>query len=86
MLCCAVLQAYHTAADRLQLIPVTAKYAGSLQYEVQLNRAGTSASDIIAVDLKVPPAGGCLAMVLCTNCKSQHATFMSRTHGPSLTM
>ncbi|KAL3162304.1 hypothetical protein ABBQ32_009992 [Trebouxia sp. C0010 RCD-2024] len=52
------VQAYNTAADRLQLIPVTAKYAGGLQYEIQLDRAGVSASDIITVDLKgeVKPA------------------------------
>ena len=47
------LQTYHTAADRLQLIPVTAKYAGGVQFEIQLDRAGATASDIINADLKV---------------------------------
>lgn len=47
------LQTYHTAADRLQLIPLTAKYAGGVQFEIQLDRAGATASDIINADLKV---------------------------------
>ena len=46
-------QAYHTAADRLQLIPVSGKYAGGMQFEIRLDRAGATASDIITVDLKV---------------------------------
>lgn len=52
------VQTYHTAADRLQLIPVTAKYAGGVQFEIQLDRAGATASDIINADLKgeVKPA------------------------------
>ena len=57
------LQTYHTAADRLQLIPVTAKYAGGVQFEIQLDRAGATASDIINADLKVTlpsfPAPSC---------------------------
>ncbi|DBA77729.1 hypothetical protein WJX79_003286 [Trebouxia sp. C0005] len=52
------VQTYHTAADRLQLIPLTAKYAGGVQFEIQLDRAGATASDIINADLKgeVKPA------------------------------
>lgn len=51
--CCHLLQTYHTAADRLQLIPATAKYAAGVQYEIQLDRAGATASDVINADLKV---------------------------------
>lgn len=54
------LQTYHTAADRLQLIPVTAKYAGGVQFEIQLDRAGATASDIINADLKVTNRLPCL--------------------------
>ena len=50
---CILLQTYHTAADRLQLIPVSAKYAAGVQFEIQLDRAGTTAADIITADLKV---------------------------------
>ena len=53
------VQTYHTAADRLQLIPATAKYAGGVQYEVHLDRTGATAADIVTADLKVslPPLG-----------------------------
>ena len=48
-----VLQAYYTSADRLQLIPSTAKRAAGVQYELQVNRVGATATDIVSVDLKV---------------------------------
>ena len=47
------LQAYYMSADRLQLIPSTAKRASGVQYELQVNRVGTTAADIVSVDLKV---------------------------------
>ena len=50
----AGMQAYHAAADRLQLIPAAAKYASGVQFEVSLDRSGATASDIISVELKVP--------------------------------
>ena len=64
MLNCAYifLQTYHTAADRLQLIPVAAKYAAGVQFEIQLDRAGATAADIITADLKV---GLLLALINC---------------------
>ncbi len=45
-------QTYHTAADRLQLIPVSAKRAAGIQYEITLNRSGCTALELINVDLK----------------------------------
>ena len=50
-----MMQAYHTAADRLQLIPATAKHAAGVQFEVRLDRSGATAADIMNVDLKVTP-------------------------------
>lgn len=47
------LQEYNTAADRLQLIPTTAKRAGGMQFEAILNRSGSSSLEIMNVDLKV---------------------------------
>lgn len=47
------LQEYNTIADRLQLIPRTAKRAGGIQFEAKLNRAGSSPLELINVDLKV---------------------------------
>ena len=52
--CLQLLQSYHTAADRLQLIPVSAKYAAGVQFEIQVDRAGATAAEIISADLKVP--------------------------------
>lgn len=49
--CC--MQTYHTAADRLQLIPVNAKRAAGIQYEITLNRDGCTALELLNVDLKV---------------------------------
>ena len=47
------LQEYNTAADRLQLIPTTAKRAGGMQFEARLNRGGSTSLEIMNVDLKV---------------------------------
>ena len=47
------LQEYNTMADRLQLIPRTAKRAGGMQFEAKLNRSGGSPFEITNVDLKV---------------------------------
>ena len=47
------LQEYNTTADRLQLIPVTAKRAAGVQFEVKLSRGGSTASEIVNVDFKV---------------------------------
>jgi kinetochore protein NDC80 len=47
------VQTYHTAADRLQLIPASAKRAAGIQYEISLDRSGTTASELVNVDLKV---------------------------------
>ncbi|KAK9828671.1 hypothetical protein WJX72_001447 [[Myrmecia] bisecta] len=54
----AAVQVYNTAADRLQLIPVSAKRAEGVQFEISLDRSATAASDIINLDLKgvVKPA------------------------------
>ncbi len=48
-------QEYHTAADRLQLIPASAKRAGGVQFEIALDRAGASAAEIVSVDVKARP-------------------------------
>lgn len=49
----ASVQTYNTIADRLQLIPATAKRAERITYEIFVNRAVSSTSDLISVDLKV---------------------------------
>ena len=48
-------QEYHTAADRLQLIPASAKRAGGVQFEIALDRAGASAAEMVSVDVKACP-------------------------------
>jgi len=48
-------QDYNTAADRLQLIPVTAKRAGGVQFELKMQRGGQTAAELVNVDLKVSP-------------------------------
>lgn len=55
MLC---LQAYNSTADRLQLIPATAKRAEGAPFEAQVERTGAAASEIVSLDLKgaVKPA------------------------------
>lgn len=45
-------QQYNTCADRLQLIPATAKRAEGIAYELEVNRAGCSASELVNTDLK----------------------------------
>ena len=47
------VQTYHTAADRLRLIPASAKRAAGIQYEISLDRSGATASELINVDLRV---------------------------------
>ncbi len=48
-----VLQEYHARADRLQLIPASAKRAEGIQFEIKVNRTGMTANEMINVDLKV---------------------------------
>ena len=52
------LQAYNSTADRLQLIPATAKRAEGAQFEARIDRTGAAASEIVSLDLKgtVKPA------------------------------
>ncbi|KAL4420345.1 hypothetical protein ABPG77_006152 [Micractinium sp. CCAP 211/92] len=52
------LQGYHSTANRLALVPATAKRAEGVAFEVRLDRGATSASEMINVDLKgiVKPA------------------------------
>lgn len=54
----AALLHYHSMADRLALIPATAKRAEGVAFEVRLDRGAASASEMINVDLKgiVKPA------------------------------
>ncbi|KAI7842998.1 hypothetical protein COHA_003332 [Chlorella ohadii] len=54
----AALQGYHSMADRLALIPATAKRAEGVNFEVRLDRGAASAGEMINVDLKgiVKPA------------------------------
>lgn len=40
-------------ADGLQLIPASVKRAAGIQYEIHLDRAGATASELIDVDIKV---------------------------------
>ena len=46
-------QGYHSMADRLALIPATAKRAEGVAFEVRLDRGAASVSEMINVDLKV---------------------------------
>lgn len=48
----ATVQQYNTRADRLQLIPATAKRADGISYEIHTNRSAPSPADVINVDLK----------------------------------
>lgn len=50
----ASVAGYNTAADRLQLIPATAKRAERIGYEITVNR---QAADLLSVDLKVRDGG-----------------------------
>ena len=47
------MQAYNMQADGLQLIPASAKRAAGIQYEINLERTGMTASELIDVDIKV---------------------------------
>lgn len=47
------MQTYNSAADKLQMIPTTAKRAGGMQFEARLNRNGISMLEVINVDMKV---------------------------------
>lgn len=49
---CVVSQEYHARADRLLLIPATAKRAEGIQFEIKVNRAGVTANELVNVDLK----------------------------------
>jgi len=44
--------AFNTAADRLQLIPATAKRAEGVAFELYVQRGGAAAGELIATDLK----------------------------------
>lgn len=46
------VQAYNMQADGLQLIPASAKRAAGIQYEINLDRAGMTASELVDVDIK----------------------------------
>lgn len=46
------MQEYHARADRLLLIPATAKRAEGIQFEIKVNRAGVTANELVNVDLK----------------------------------
>ena len=54
-LVCMRAQAYNMQADGLQLIPASAKRAAGIQYEIHLDRAGVTASELIDVDIKASP-------------------------------
>ena len=47
-------QAYNEAADRLALVPATAKRAEGAAFEARLDRSGATAADMVSADLKVP--------------------------------
>lgn len=55
--CPAPPQGYHAMADRLGLIPATAKRAEGVAFEVRLDRGAASAGEMINVDLKVRSLG-----------------------------
>eukprot|EP00891_Asterochloris_glomerata_P003608 jgi/Astpho2/3608/e_gw1.00058.8.1_t len=67
----AAVQAYYTSAERLQLIPSTAKRTAGVQYELQVNRGGATATEIVSVDFKgtVKPALGRLRDNLATRAR-----------------
>jgi kinetochore protein NDC80 len=49
----AVLAGYHAQADRLQLIPASAKRAEGVGFEIRLERGAGTAGEMVNVDLKV---------------------------------
>ncbi len=61
----AAVGAYNSQADRLALIPASAKRAEGVVYEVRVNRAAGSAGDLISVDLKVGMCSMCGCAVGC---------------------
>lgn len=50
-------QAYNMQADALGLIPASAKRAAGIQYEINLDRSGATASELIDIDIKVGRPG-----------------------------
>eukprot|EP00897_Mesotaenium_endlicherianum_P005743 jgi/Mesen1/5197/ME000258S04289 len=56
----STVRQYHTTGDRLKVIPVTAKRAGGVVYEIELNARAKSPEDMVGRDLKgiVKPALG----------------------------
>ena len=48
----AAVGRYHSAAERMELIPSTARRADGLRYEIRLDVAAVSATDMVATDLK----------------------------------
>ena len=55
-------QAYNEAADRLALVPATAKRAEGAAFEARLDRSGATAADMVTADLKVPSACAVLSV------------------------
>ena len=56
-------QAYNMQADGLQLIPASAKRAAGIQYEINLDRAGMTASELVDVDIKASPSADSAAVL-----------------------
>lgn len=67
----ATVQAYNTRADRLQLIPATAKRADGVTYEIHVNRGAPCASDVISVDLKAVVRPGLGRLCELYRCKAR---------------
>jgi len=57
-------QAYNEAADRLALVPATAKRAEGAAFEARLDRSGATAADMVTADLKVLAPACCPAFVV----------------------
>ena len=47
-----VIRTYHGQADRLKLIPATAKRAQGVDFEIKFNARASRADDMISLDLK----------------------------------
>ena len=67
-------QAYNEAADRLALVPATAKRAEGAAFEARLDRSGATAADMVTADLKVLSACTVPAIVQCIWCWSAVTT------------
>ena len=78
------LQEYNTAADRLQLIPTTAKRAGGMHFEARLNRGGSTSLEIMNVDLKVAKLSP-LSSTLCFICCHLHPLMANPSLSTALT-